>query len=632
MNPNDPRAADSLSLMSFRRLLVAVLFWGAYALAPTAATQVMPVDEIRPGMVGVGRTVFQGTRIEEFKVTILGVLRNTMGPKRDLILARLEGGPLAKSGVIAGMSGSPVYIDGRLVGAVAYSLGQFSTEPIAGITPFGEMVEATSVATPRPASARLRWDPAPTPASMVAAMRTALGITNPFAERDADVRALGPLLPGADVRLGPMLRPIATPLVLAGFDQAAMGPVLSAFEDRGFLPVSGSGASSSSQAAAAAHPTEALKPGDPIGVLLVDGDLVMGATGTVTEVDGPRVYAFGHSLYNIGPSRFPMTRAYVHTILTSLLSSSKLSSTGEVIGTFVQDRATAIAGTLGPPPRRVAVQISLDTERGLRKVFRFTLADDQLLTPLLLYASLANVMGAYEREFGAATFAITGRVTLDKGGRLDLGNVFAGDSPGVAAAASIAMPLATLLSNDMEPAKVESIDLSVTTSEQPRVATIERAWIDAVDLRPGRTVPLKVLLRSYRGEAMLKTFPIELPSNPRGPLSILVSDGSRLTQFEQRDVRSALEPESLSQLLAQLNRIRRNNRLYVRLISQEAGAVVAGEYLPSLPASALSVYEGDRTGTNTAALRFAVLGSWDETLDQAVSGLRVLPIRLIPSE
>ncbi len=591
----------------------------------------MPIDEIRPGMVGVGRTVFQGTAVEEFKVEVLGVLRNIMGPKRDLILARLSGGPLAKSGVIAGMSGSPVYIDGRLIGAVSYALGQFSTEPIAGITPFAEMVEATSSSAPRAAASRPHWDGVPTPAAVVAAVRNALGVASPFAARASDVTALGALLPGADERLGTMLRPIATPLVFAGYDPRGMEPVLSAFEDRGFVPVNGASMPGSSQASPAAGEPP-LKPGDPIGVSLVDGDLVMGATGTVTEVDGQRVYAFGHPLYNIGPAHFPMTRAYVHTILPSLLSSSKLSSTGDVIGMFVQDRSTAIAGTIGPPPPRVAVQLLLETERGVRKSFRFSVADDQLLTPLLLYASLANAMSAYERDFGAATFTISGHAGLQQGGRLEFSNVFTGDSPGVAAAASVAMPIAALLANDLERARIESIDLSVTTSERPRVASIERIWLDAVDLHPGRTVPLKVLLRSYRGESIVKTFPLDLPSNARGPLSVLVADGARLAQWEQRDVRQALEPETLAQMIKQMNRLRRNNHLYVRLLSQEAGAVVAGEYLTSLPASALSVYEGDRGSSSMAPLRYSVLGAWDVAMDQAVAGLRVLTLSLNPHE
>ncbi len=616
--------------MRLHRLLPVVVLWGCGVLLLSAATPIMPIDEVRPGMVGVGRTVFQGTKIEEFKVTVIGVLRNTMGPRRDLILARLEGGPLAKTGVIAGMSGSPVYIDGRLVGAVSYALGQFTTEPIAGITPFAEMVEATSVSTPRAASARLHFDGVPTPAALVAEVRSALGVASPFAERASDVAALGALSPGADERLGTRLRPIATPLVFAGYDEPSMAPLLAAFEDQGFVPVNGGSMPGAGQSTPAAQAP--LRPGDPIGVSLVDGDLMMGATGTVTEVDGSRVYAFGHPLYNIGPSHFPMTRAYVHTILPSLLSSSKLSSTGEVIGTFVQDRATAIAGTIGQAPPRVPVQVNLETDRGLRKTFRFTVADDQLLTPLLLYASLANVMSAYEREFGAATFTITGHGDVQQGGRLEFNNVFTGDSPGVAAAASVAMPIAALLSNDLESAKIASIELNVTTSEHPRVASIERAWLDAVDLHPGQTVPLKVLLKSYRGETILKTFPIQLPFNARGPLSILVADGNRLTQFEQRDVRQALEPETLAQLIRQMNRLRRNNRLYVRLVSQEAGAVVAGEYLTSLPASALSVFEGDRSGSNMATLRYSVLGEWDVAVDQAVAGLRVLPLSLKPNE
>ena len=618
--------------MSMRSFVLVFAAWCCCLLVLPAASRVMAVDEIRPGMVGVGRTVFHGSTLEDFKVQILGVLRNTMGPKRDLILARLEGGPLAKAGVIAGMSGSPVYIDGRLIGAVSYSLGQFATEPIAGITPFAEMVEATSVSTPRAASQRLHFNGPATPDALIAAFRSAIGVTRPFADHATDVTSLGALLPGADPRMATLLRPIATPLVIGGFDRDAIGPILSAFEEGGFMPVNGGAASSGSTGQTASPPESPLQPGDPVGVALVDGDLVMGATGTVTEVDGDRVYAFGHPFYNLGPTHFPMTRAYVHAILPSLMSSVKLASTGEVIGTFVQDRATAIAGVLGPPPRRVPVKVSLETERGLHRDFRFEVADDQLLTPLLIYASLATTMASYEREFGVATFTIQGQTVIKDGGSLQFANIFTGDSPGVAAAASVAMPIGALLANDLQKVQVESVDLSVKTSEQPRVATIERVWLDTVQPRPGRTVPLKILLRTYRGEDILNTVQVEIPANARGRLSILVADGTRLTQWEQRDVRQALEPGTLAQMIRQLNRTRRNNRVYVRLLSQEPGAVVGGEYLSSLPASALSVYEGDRTGSGMAPLRNGTLGEWELPVDRAVVGQRMLTFSVNPGD
>ncbi len=617
--------------MSKRRFVFVLVGWGLCVLGLPAATRTMPVEEVRPGMVGVGRTVFQGDTLEEFKVEILGILRNTMGPKRDLILARLSGGPLAKTGVIAGMSGSPVYIDGRLVGAVSYSLGQFSTEPIAGITPFAEMVEAASTNAPRPASARLRLDGPLTPDRVIGALRSALGAVRPFADRSSDVSAIGELALGTESRVATLLRPIATPLVFGGFDRDTIAPLLSAFEEGGFVPVNGGDLAAAGRRVQAPG-APALRPGDPVGVALVDGDLLMGATGTVTDVDGDQVYAFGHAFYNLGPTRFPMTRAYVHVVLPSLLSSVKLASTGEVVGTFRQDRPTAIAGTLGPPPRRVPVHVSLMSEGGVSRDFHFSVTDDQLLTPLLIYASLANTLASYERQFGAATFTVQGRAVMRQAGSVDFGNIFTGDSPAIAAAASVAMPLAALAANDMEPVEIESVDLAIRTSEQPRVATIERAWIDAVEPRAGRTVPLKILLRSYRGEETLQTIPVEIPANAHGPLMIMVSDGTRLAQWEQREARQALDPATLAQMIRQMNRTRRNNRVYVRLFSQDPGAVVSGEFLSSLPASALAVYEGQGGGGNMAPLRSSTLGEWDVPVDQAVVGMRMLTVDLRPGE
>src|SRR3990167_9428626 len=200
-----------------------------------AQTRTFPVGELEPGMVGVGRTVFEGDRLDEFKVHILGVLRNVVGPRRNLILARLEGGPLAETGVIACMSGSPVYIDGRLVGAVSYSLGQFSKEPIAGITPIEEMVEAAAFSGPRRAAARVELQVPITPEGLRASLRQAFSWARPFAESPADVEVFGGV--GLQPSLGTLLRPIATPLTLGGFDAGVIDPLAEAFRNEGFLPL-----------------------------------------------------------------------------------------------------------------------------------------------------------------------------------------------------------------------------------------------------------------------------------------------------------------------------------------------------------------------------------------------------------
>lgn len=609
--------------MAIRRLVAALAVSMLSLLCLRAAPTQMSVDEVTPGMVGIGRTVFQGTKLEEFKVHIIGVLRNVIGPRKNLILAKLEGGPLAHTGVIAGMSGSPVYIDGRLVGAVAYSLGQFSKEPIAGITPIAEMIEVSALAR-RPAPAQARLQLPLTREALAGALGEAFAWARPFASRPGDVQFLRGSAGGIDSQIGPLLRPIATPLVMSGFQPDLIASVLGAFSDNGFTPMLGG----AGDGPAPEEPTGKLQPGDAVGVSLIDGDLSMGATGTVTDVDGDRVYAFGHAFYNLGPTEFPMTRAYVYTLLPSLYSSMKISSTGDVIGTFQQDRSSGISGTLGKGPATIPVHVSLDTARGLKKDFNFRVVSDQLFTPLATYVSILNTLGAYEREYGAATFSVKGKAVVKKHGAIAFEDVFAGDSPSLGAASYIAGPINFLLGNDFEPVEIEALDLTITSTEERRTATLERVWLDAVQPRAGRTYPLKMLLRTYRGDEITRTVPVDIPANASGALSILVSDGLRLGQLEQRELRQTMQLRGIPQMIRTLNNARKNNRLYVKLLSAEAGAVINGEYLTSLPPSVLAVYEGDRNSGNFVPLRNATLGEWELTTDQAVSGSRTLTINV----
>jgi hypothetical protein len=586
----------------------------------------MPVSEIRTGMTGVGRTVFEGSELQEFKVQILGVLHNVQGPKRDLILARLDGGPLAQTGVAQGMSGSPVYIDGRLIGAVSYSIGAFSKEPIAGITPIEEMKDATSMPRAR-APSQVRLELPVTRESLAAALTATYARLAPFAARPADVQTIG-IPAAAGAQLGAMMRPISTPLLMGGFEPDIADFVAGAFRDSGFTPMITGAASSDVE-----PPTGPLREGDAVGVSLIAGDLEMGATGTVTHIDGDRVYAFGHPFYNLGPAEFPMTRAHVYTMLPSLMTSFKISSLGETIGTMQQDRATAIAGTLGKGPALVPMTITVVSEREagatpVTRTVKLNLVNDQLFTPLLAYVSMFNTLGAYERQYGAATLAIKSRARLKGHGDLSLEDVFANENPILGASTAVAGPLTMMLGNNIEAVTLEGLDVTVTAAETPRTASIERVWLDDFRPRAGRTVPLKVLTRSYRGEEKISTLPIEIPANAPKELTVLVSDGRQLNAMEQRELRGSLQPQTIAQLVRVLNQTRRNNRIYVRLITGRAGAVVNGEAMTALPPSVLSVLEADRNGGSFTPIRNATLGEWEIPADAAVTGSRALTINL----
>jgi hypothetical protein len=590
-----------------------------------ADTPQMPISEIRPGMVGIGRTVFAGTQVEEFRAHVLGVIENVIGTQRNLILARLEGGPLATTGVIAGMSGSPVYIDGKLIGAVSYALGSFPKEPIAGITPIAEMTDATAGVSTRAPGSRVKVEFPLSRDGLLQAFRKALNWNRPFSDRPDDTQFVGSTgMNGIGGReIATMLRPIATPLVMSGFEPDVASTLGAVFQDQGFVPMAG---------AAGTHPGEMpfdgpLKPGDAIGVTFVNGDLEMGATGTVTHIDGDRVYAFGHPMYNLGPTEFPMTRAYVYTVLPSLFSSAKLSATSEVIGTFTQDRATAIAGRLGPAPSLLPVAMTLESDRGGKRTFKFNVVRDQLFTPLMTYTALVSTLGSYERQFGTASYAVAGKVRLKKYEEVSFDNLFAGDNSPSNASAYVVAPISALINNDYENVDIDSLELTVKSTEEPLTATVERVWLDDTRPRAGRTVPLKVLLRTYRGEDMLRTIPIAIPSNASGTLVVMVSDGQRLSQTEQREARQP-QPRSVPQLIRSLNKARQNSTLYVKLLASDAGAVVRGELLSSLPPSVLAVLESDRSGGSFNPLSSATIGEWELPTDHVISGVRSLTIQV----
>jgi SpoIVB peptidase S55 len=586
------------------------------------ASEILPLDQVRPGMKGVGRTVFEGTRIDEFSVEIIGVLDN-IGPKQNLILARLTGGPLANTGVIAGMSGSPVFVDGKLVGAVSYGF-PFSKETIAGITPIGEMIELTRTAADAPRAASARF-PRPSGGLQAPLDRATLISALQRPMRQVSLR-------GAALREGVLptlaesaMRPLALPLLFSGFDAATFEWARDLFAGLGFAPVMGGGGGGADRLPG---PLPDLAPGGPIGVTLLEGDFDVSVTGTITHIDQGRVYAFGHPFYNLGPTQFPMRKAYVYSVFPSLYQSWKISVPGgEPVGTIEQDRNTAIAGRLGPPPRMIPVEVKLDTSRGQDRSFSFRMVEDELFSPVLAFVALTSVLQANERNYGTSTIQVDAKLTLSDGREVRVDDLFTQEQPAIQASALVAAPLAYLMSNDFEKVRVERLDVSASSLETIQTAQIQRAWIERTGpVRPGTVVPLRVLLRTYRGEIKSETVPIPIPANaPAGTYSVLVADGVALSQIEQREMRQAFEPRDLDQLIRAINGLRKASHLYVRLLRPDEGAIVSGEYFQSLPPSVLSVL-GASGESSVVPLRTASVWEFDLPTDYALSGNRLLPL------
>jgi hypothetical protein len=609
--------------MRRRRLLFALL---TAVLLPSAATAVetMPLDQVKPGMKGVGRTVFEGTDIVEFDVSIIGVLEN-VGPKQSMILARLTGGPLEKTGVIAGMSGSPVFIDGKLIGAVAYGF-PFSKETIGGITPIAEMIELTDSGANLPRAASTRFAPK-------------WGASGPAAplDRDALMASLrrplqavtlqpGALTSGAlpPQLAGVSLTPLSLPLVFSGFDPATFEWARGVFGGLGFTPVLGTGGGK-----LASQDLPDLKPGAALGVSLIEGDMDLSVTGTITHIDQDRVYAFGHPFYNLGPTNFPMKKAYVYSVFPSLYQSWKISTAAsEPVGTMDQDRTTAIAGRLGKSPRMIPVNVKLTTSRGQERSFAFRMVEDELFTPVLAFVGVASVLQGNERAFGTSTIKLDASVRLSGGREVRLTDLFTQEQPAMQAATLVAAPLSYLLTNDFEKVSVEGLDIEVSSMETIQTATLQRAWIERDGpVRPGSTLPLKIALRTYRGETRTETIPVTIPASaPAGNYTLLVADGGALTAIEQREMRQAFVPKDMDQLLRAINGLRHNHHIYARLLRADEGAIVGGEYLQSLPPSVMAVLGGSEQGGHVVPIRTAAVWESELATDHAVSGSRLLSL------
>jgi hypothetical protein len=276
----------------------------------------------------------------------------------------------------------------------------------------------------------------------------------------------------------------------------------------------------------------------------------------------------------------------------------------------------------------IPITLTLESDRSPKRTFHFGVVNDQLFTPLMIYAAILDTLGSYERQNGVATYIVRGKAAVKKYDDIAFSNLFTGNTASAGAASYMVTPITYLMANDYEKVELESLEFTVSSSEEPKTATLQRVWLDESRPRAGRTVPLKVSFRTFRGEEVVRTLPVTIPANARGSLSILVTDGSRLEQAEQREARLPQQLRSVSQLIRTLNKGRRNNTLYVKLLGQEAGAVVNGEALSSLPPSVLSILEADRSGGSFNALQTATLGEWELPTEHAVSGSRTLTVAI----
>ena len=571
----------------------------AASAGPPLQAEPFPLAQVRRGLHGTAWTVFEGTDPEPMDVEILGRLTDAIGPGQDMILGRLHGAKPEFTGVVAGMSGSPVYVDGKLLGALSFRIGQFSKEPICGITPIAYMLEVRDL-----------------PARLAS---TRAAANEPVA------------LPGSAAGGADGLRAIATPLVFSGFGAEAMSRYGDGFRAMGLEPVAGLG-SAAPAVAGAVFP--AIVPGSAVSAVLARGDLNIAATCTVTYVDATRLLACGHPITQYGTIDVPMTKAEVLATLPSPANAFKIVNTTETVGAFTEDRQNAIAGRFGVVASMipVTVDVTVPAETGLKpRSVNFEVLNNRELTPQILLAGIFQALSGTDTAGTEMSLRLTGEIALAGFAPVRIEQVLSSGEGAAAgqAAVLVAQRFARVYANALQEPAVTGVVVHAAMVPVRESVQVESARLSTDEARPGDTVVVEATVRPWQQAARVVRQSVTLPTTLEpGPLRILVGDAASLDRVLAPPPASAAHALGVADTVAQLNRLHANDRLYVTLLDHETQAVTAAETLPSLPPSMVNALQPLRESREISFTSETARLAGSVPLDAAVSGSQVLTLRV----
>jgi hypothetical protein len=566
--------------------------------------QILKSSELKPGMKATAWTVFEGNKPEAVPVEIVGLWKNAWGPKQDIILGKM-GGKALRTGVAGGMSGSPVYVDGKLIGAVALRISVFSPDAICGITPIELMLEINDYDESRPADAKA-------PDKLQA--RNGIEIPGQLLSQ-AVAAGASPNLP----RQAPLMVPIETPLVFSGFHDNVLKEFGPMFNQMGITAVQGGATAALRDPKPAKDWQHALQPGESIAGVLVSGDMSVTGLGTTTYNDGKRVLGFGHPLFNLGPVSMPMSKGEILMVLSSQFQPNKFGNATEIVGALKQDRHSGIMGDLGAAAEMIPVSVKVrsytDGNAILKeKDLKFNVFVHQKWTPYLMMVTLFNSVSGMNDFAEEATYRLTGEIELDGQPNVSMSTMLA---PG-----ELPVPTSMLLAgywgdkfnrlfgNAVKLPRLKSVNATIDLLPERRIATLEQAWLPTTEVQAGTEIPVKVFLRPFRGERIEREVKVKIPAGmPKGEHRILLSDAETLNR-RQSVAGMANRFIDLPETVSLLNQERTNNRLYVSLVQSRPTFYEDDKTLPSLPASVLNVMQASRAASRP------LVSSGDSTYEQ----------------
>jgi len=600
-----------------RQIFFVIIFCSASFLYG-ADTEIMPLKGVKPGMRGIGLTVFENSQIEQFDVEIIDIVQNFF-PQRALILVKLLGERVNYTGVVSGMSGSPIYIDNKLIGALAYRMGNFMKEPIAGVTPIEQMLEIFSKEQVR--DQELIWT----------AQQNSTNLKHYFYTHQSEKFDIFQFLTGQQTSSNfGGAQPIEIPLVISGLSPSLYKTISNHFTDSNFI-ISPGGKLDQSELKAG----EQIKPGSAAAGVVVSGDFDISAVGTVTYREGNKILAFGHPLLGNGPVNIPLAEAKVITTFSSLYASNKFAVATGIIGNIRQDRSSGIMGLVGEIPPMIPVHVKVSSPILAEKNFQFKIANDRSMSrtiPVFLWITLLNALESSRLGSGDYALKLKGRIDLETYSDVIFDNFYSGGSAGFfdgsgadmpEAALDIVMTLAPLLMNDFEVPKINGINLEFFCQPGQKLAEIEQVFYDSDEVSPGDSLDVIIFLKPYRGKRIELNKQIYIPKNiASNMITLAIGGAEEITRWENQAGIGRFSPANFNELIMLLNRKRKNSAIIIQLKATESGAMLHGREFPGLPPSIYEIMKDKKTQNIYDSVTEKIVQEWSFPLDFQIKGGR----------
>ena len=579
---------------------------GLYAAEP-GNPDIMKLSEIKPGMTGEGKTIFKGSEIETFKFKVLGVLEKFV-PGKNLIIVELESPVLAEAGIIAGMSGSPAYIDGKIIGSISYGFA-FSKRPIGGVTPIEDIIKTDEYNNPTfsidISDIKVQFD------------KENIKYITEFLQKELARRIN--FTPDA------ALAPIRLLGIHKGMDPAVLSGLTPLLSPAGSFKDFTQDQFDARNIKIDRKMYE-INAGDAAAIPLIRGDFEFSASGAVTYVKGNKVYMFGHPFFNLGTVDFPLHKAEIISVVPSYQTSFKITATRNPIGAVLQDRFSAVQADLDQTPYMIPIKVFLENRN---RTFNLEVVNHPLLTPILGSVSLDNIFSSEYKQFGFSSLRVKGTIFIENEKNIIIDDLFTGINASEEFGGLLLAVNFFLMNNKDRTIKIQKMDFEIEGSERVSSTAIENVILNKQAFYPGELMDIRIQLKNERGNEPVEQMQITAPNlKSDSEFYLMVAGKNEMIRFETKNIKSDYFPVNLNTLIRAINNIRKNNRIYLKLMTPGEGLFIKGSEYSNLPESLHNVLSYNATSEDQSEMKFSTITEYQYPVPAVVSGIKIFKLKI----